>query len=49
MRDMHIHDPLSLRVSEFDALLLCAYGARRAEAEEVTDTRSYVEAEMRKR
>ncbi len=45
---MHCHDPLSLRVSEFDALLLCAYGARRAESEEITDTRSYVDAQMRK-
>ncbi len=49
MRDLHIHDPLSLRVSEFDALVLCALNARRAEAEEVTDTRSYVDAEMRRR
>jgi hypothetical protein len=50
MRELRIHDPLSLRVSEFDALLgYACSGEFTREAIEGGDARAYVESQMRAR
>lgn len=51
MRELHAQDPLSLRVSEFDALLAVAIsGEFAATATGVaTDPRAYVDAYVRAR